>query len=106
MCNRSLSDPMNSRPTRRFIVYGRPKCGWCEKAKALLKEKGEAFYYIDISLNQSAKDFIIGEGHKTVPQVYWKVPRGEPVHIGGYEQLAVFLDDPMGQREAPYGPEK
>lgn len=78
-----------------YYVYGKPGCGWCTKAKALLKEKGKAFNYIDISKVPSAKEYILSEGHETVPQVYAVTPEVDQ-HIGGYEQLVAHLADPVG----------
>ena len=34
----------------RIIVYTLSTCGWCKKTKALLRELGVEYYYIDVDL--------------------------------------------------------
>ena len=75
-----------------FEVYGRPNCGWCDKAKELLTEKGLSFQY------HSTDDFetlnrlkTLVPGVKTVPQIFQN-----GTLIGGYEDLInhmTFDDD-------------
>lgn len=74
-----------------YAVYGRPNCPWCDKAKALLQERGLAFNYYDI-YEHGLVEWIKGIGVKTVPQIY-KVSF-TPLKIewiGGYENLVAHL---------------
>lgn len=80
-----------------FVIYGRPNCPWCDKAKSLLQERGLTFEYHDI-YEEGLVDWIKAQGVKTVPQIY-QVNRGEGLMnrawfmkwIGGYENLVAHL---------------
>lgn len=66
-------------------VYGSPWCGYCRRAKSLLKAKGIEYEEIlvneDISREELARK--IGRPVLTVPQIFLG---GE--YIGGYTELA------------------
>jgi glutaredoxin len=69
-------------------VYGSPWCGYCRRAKSLLKAKGIAYEEIlvdeDISREELSRK--IGRPALTVPQIFLD---GE--YIGGYTELADML---------------
>lgn len=52
------------------VVYGKPNCPFCNKAKNILDMKGIQYKYIDVSVDLHSKDFLVSEGHRTVPQIY------------------------------------
>jgi glutaredoxin 3 len=54
------------------VIYTAPLCGYCARAKSLLKRKGAAFQEIDISLHPEKRDEMIERsgGRNTVPQVF------------------------------------
>lgn len=64
--------------SERFIVYTKPQCPFCVRAKTLI---GDAAEYIDVSANPEARQTLIDRGLKTVPQIYVKETNE---HIGGY----------------------
>jgi glutaredoxin 3 len=66
-------------------VYSKAHCPFCDKAKALLKLKGIAFEEVRIDQSSEAREFIMGEGHRTVPQLY---KDGKLLVEGGYTGLA------------------
>jgi len=68
-----------------ITVYSKAHCPFCDKAKALLKLKGVAFEEVRIDQNSEAREFIMGEGHRTVPQLY---KDGKILVEGGYTGLA------------------
>lgn len=68
-----------------ITVYSKAHCPFCDKAKALLKLKGIAFEEVRIDQNSEAREFIMGEGHRTVPQLY---KDGKLLVEGGYTGLA------------------
>ena len=74
-------NPHANKPDQVAILT-REGCGFCAKAKALLKEMGYA--YGEIKLNHSDRSRIVGAitGRGTVPQVF---VNGK--HIGGLEEL-------------------
>jgi glutaredoxin len=68
-----------------ITVYSKNNCPFCDKAKGLLKLKGVAFEEIRIDQNSEAREFIVGEGHKTVPQIYQD---GKLLVEGGFQGLS------------------
>ena len=53
------------------VVYGKPDCPYCEKAKNILDSKNVEYSYIDITEDKNAHHFIkVEKGLKTVPQIF------------------------------------
>lgn len=53
------------------VVYGKPNCPFCDKAKNILDSKGIEYNYVDISEDVGAYNFIkIEKGFETVPQIF------------------------------------
>ena len=73
-----------------LTVYSKDNCPFCDRAKNLLRLKGIDFEEIRIDLDPTAKEFIISEGHRTVPQIY---RNGELFVAGGYNGLARLTDN-------------
>ncbi|AMO44122.1 putative glutaredoxin protein [Ruegeria phage vB_RpoS-V10] len=68
------------------IVRGTFACGWCDKAAALLTERGVAFTVQKLGM----ADLILKQadiGHPTVPMIFHGVK-----FIGGFDSLEVYLD--------------
>jgi glutaredoxin len=70
-------------------IYGKPSCGFCEKAKALCETRGFQFEYktLDIDFTREALLEMFPTA-RTFPQI--------KVHgrsIGGYEQLVKYIED-------------
>jgi glutaredoxin len=53
-----------------ITVYSKNNCPYCVQAKNLLTLKGINYTEIKIDENADAKEFVVGEGHRTVPQIY------------------------------------
>jgi len=53
-----------------ITVYSKNNCAFCVQAKNLLASKGIEFQEVKIDENTDARDFILAEGHRTVPQIY------------------------------------
>ena len=70
-----------------IIVYSKNMCGYCVQAKNLLKNKGFAFEEINIEEKPEAREFVIKEGHRTMPQIYI-----DGKSIGGYHELLKYVD--------------
>ena len=66
-------------------VYSKNNCPFCVQAKNLLKLKGIDFQEVKIDEDTTAKEFILSEGHRTVPQIY---KDGQVLVEGGYQGLA------------------
>jgi glutaredoxin 3 len=68
-----------------ITVYSKNQCPYCDQAKALLKSRDIVFEEIKIDENSEAREFIVGEGHRTVPQIYQD---GKLLVAGGFQGLA------------------
>ena len=69
----------------KAIIYGKPSCPYCDKAKRLLTNDPRFdVQYVDLSLpeNQQTLNDLKAGGMRTVPQIYV-----DNVHIGGYREL-------------------
>ena len=67
-----------------IIVYSKPHCPYCDKAKYLLKSLGlqyeEKVVTKDLSIDELFK--ALGKQVKTIPQIVM-----DDTHIGGYNEL-------------------
>jgi glutaredoxin 3 len=68
-----------------ITVYSKANCPFCDKAKGLLKLKGVVYKEIRIDQDTEAREFIVGEGHRTVPQIYQD---GKLLVEGGFQGLS------------------
>ena len=69
-----------------YKVYGTKICLYCDKAENLLKTKDLPFEKIYIDEDDDAKDYIVKQGFKTVPQIWL-----DDNWIGGYDDLVKIL---------------
>ena len=53
-----------------LTVYTKNNCGYCMQAKALLKNRDIEFEEVNIEENPEAREFLINEGLKTMPQIF------------------------------------
>ena len=69
---------------KNIIIYTSSLCGFCYRAKSLLKKKKIPFDEIDIDLDYNKKNEMIKKsgGSTSVPQIFFK-----DHHIGGCEDL-------------------
>lgn len=70
---------------KMITVYSKNNCPFCVQAKNLLKLKGLDYQEVKIDEDDTAKQFIVGEGHRTVPQIYQD---GKLLIEGGYQGLS------------------
>lgn len=70
-----------------YVVYSKPSCPFCIKAKTLLQRYDVPYEEYNISENPNLSTFMKSKGFKTVPQVW----NGE-IHIGGYDELKEYLN--------------
>ena len=68
-----------------ITVYSKNNCPFCVQAKNMLKMKGIDFAEVKIDEDAEARDFIVAQGHRTVPQIYRD---GTLLVEGGYQGLA------------------
>ena len=69
---------------KNIIIYTSSLCGFCYRAKSLLKKKNIPFEEIDIDLDYSKRNEMIKKsgGRTSVPQIFFK-----DRHIGGCDDL-------------------
>lgn len=78
-----------------LTIYSKKHCPFCDQAKALLQSKGIAFTEIKIDEDAAARDFIVSQGHRTVPQIYHN---GELLVEGGFQGLSKLSTDEIRTR--------
>jgi glutaredoxin 3 len=77
-----------------IVLYVRAWCPYCERACALLTQKGAAFEQIDIGEQpEKGAQMIERTGRRTVPQIFI----GER-HVGGSDELVAL--DAAGELDA------
>ena len=71
--------------SKKIVVYTMNHCPYCERAKALLKQKGLAFEEIKLADDDDAAWDALEKrsGMKTMPQIF----SGDDL-VGGYSDLA------------------
>lgn len=67
-----------------ITVYSKNNCPFCVQAKSLLQLKGVEFEEVKIDESTEAREFVVGEGHRTVPQIYRD---GKLLVEGGFQGL-------------------
>ena len=68
-----------------ITVYSKNNCAFCTQAKNLLKSKGVEYVEVKIDEDAEAKDFVLEQGHRTVPQIYQD---GKLLVEGGFQGLS------------------
>jgi len=67
-----------------ITVYSKNNCPFCVKAKNLLTIRGVDFEEVKIDEDPEARDFVLSEGHRSVPQIYRD---GKLLVEGGFQGL-------------------
>ncbi len=70
--------------SKNIIIYTSSLCGFCYRAKSLLKKKNIPFEEINIDLDYNKRNEMIkkSSGRTSVPQIFYKNR-----HIGGCDDL-------------------
>ena len=53
-----------------ITVYSKNSCPFCDRAKALLESKGVPFRVIMMEENTGAREFLMEQGLRSVPQIF------------------------------------
>jgi len=80
-----------------LTVYSKNNCPFCVQAKNLLTLKGIEFEEINIEQQPEAREFIVSEGHRTVPQIY---KDGTLFVQGGFQGLQKLTEDELREKAA------
>lgn len=78
-----------------LTVYSKTVCPYCVQAKNYLSNKNIAFNEINIEEDQTARDFIVSQGHRTVPQIYFN---GSLFVEGGWQGLSKMSEQQIIER--------
>ena len=67
----------------KIVMYATAWCGYCERARRLLRQKGVEFEEIDVESSADARrEMVTRSGRRSVPQIFI----GD-AHIGGSQEL-------------------
>ena len=67
-----------------LTVYTKNHCPFCDRAKSLLESRGVAYNTINLEEQPDARDFLVDQGLRSVPQIF----NGTTLLQGGYQGLA------------------
>lgn len=67
-----------------ITVYSKNNCPFCDRAVALLESKGIEFKTVKLEENPDAREFLVDQGLRSVPQVF----QDGVLLPGGYQGLA------------------
>jgi glutaredoxin len=66
-----------------LLVYTKNDCPYCDRAKALLESKGVPYKAINIQEHPEAREFLMNQGLRSVPQIF----DGNTLLPGGFQGL-------------------
>jgi glutaredoxin 3 len=67
-----------------ITVYSKNNCPFCDRAKVLLESKGVPFKTIMMEENTGAREFLMEQGLRSVPQIF----KDGVLLPGGFQGLA------------------
>lgn len=71
-----------------YFILSRNDCVWCDRAKQLLEEKGEAYLASFLEDSPVLTRLMLKANLKTVPQIWHNAE-----YIGGYDNLVEHFND-------------
>jgi glutaredoxin 3 len=77
-----------------ITVYSKDSCPFCDRAKKLLESRGVEYREINVSQEPAAREFLIEQGLRSVPQIY----RGTILIQGGYQGLAGLSEEEFNRQ--------
>lgn len=78
-----------------LIVYSKANCPQCDNAKGLLKLKEIQFNEIKVDQDKDAREWLMEQGHRSVPQLYLD---GELFVENGFAGLSKLTDDQLKEK--------
>lgn len=70
----------------KFIIFSKPDCPWCTRAKELLLQHDSSYVEIDVTNDETSRIFLKESNLKSVPQIYHNGRL-----VGGYLALENYL---------------
>lgn len=78
-----------------ITVYSKTHCSHCVNAKNYLQSRNINYHEVNIEEDAEAREFILEQGHRTVPQIY----QGDRLLIeGGWQGLSKLSTEEILQR--------
>lgn len=78
-----------------LILYSKSNCNFCDRAKNLLNSKNIEFTEVKIDEDSTKREWLIEQGHRSVPQIYL----GETLFVeGGFHALEKLTDEQLRER--------
>ena len=72
-----------------LTIYTKDGCGYCVMLKNLLEKHDLLFNEVNISECEESRNFVLNEGHRTVPQIYLE----DKLFVeGGYTGMKQYLE--------------
>ena len=78
-----------------LIVYSKANCPQCDNEKGLLKLKEIQFNEIKVDQDKVAREWLMEQGHRSVPQLYLD---GELFVENGFTGLSKLTDDQLKEK--------
>lgn len=85
-----------------YIVWGKENCPFCDRAKALLTQKGKEYDYLTLGIDYELEDLLeIAPNARAVPQIWYIAHDGQIndkdawTYIGGYTELENSFKDEL-----------
>lgn len=72
-----------------LTIYSKANCPHCDQAKNLLELKQVLFQEVRVDLDPVARQYLVDQGHRSVPQIY---SDGQLFVQGGYQGLKNLTD--------------
>lgn len=73
-----------------LTIYSKNNCPQCDQAKMILSTNGVEFKEIRVDQVPEARDFLLAQGHRSVPQIYLNEQLAVP---GGVTQLKSYTSN-------------
>lgn len=75
-----------------ITVYSKDPCPFCVQAKRLLEARGVEYTEVRIDQDEEARQFVLSQGHRTVPQLY---KDGKLFVEGGFQGLSKLTEEEL-----------
>lgn len=77
-----------------LTIFSKSNCPFCDKTKAYLASKNVPFVERKVDEDISLRNFLIAEGHRSVPQIYYN---GKLLVEGGYTGLIKLPEEELSK---------
>lgn len=75
-----------------IVLYTKHSCGYCELAKNWLDANRIEYTTVDVSTPGADLDFLVSQGHRSIPQIYLMVENQPRLLISGGAQALLKME--------------